>query len=66
MDEVYKASVLAARTLIEKDPDYTYATARLLFHTIAKEVLGKDVEPADMGQAYVDYFPGFIKKGVAN
>jgi len=33
MDEVYKASVLAARTLIEKDPDYTFATARLLFHT---------------------------------
>ena len=66
MDEVYKASVLAARTLIEKDPDYTYATARLLFHTIAKEVLGEDVDPAGMGQAYVDYFPGFIKKGVAN
>jgi len=37
---VYKAAILAARTLIEKDPDYTYATARLLFHTIAKEVLG--------------------------
>jgi ribonucleoside-diphosphate reductase alpha chain len=66
MDEVYKASVLAARTLIEKDPDYTYATARLLFHTIAKEVLGKDVAQADMGQAYVDYFPQFIKKGVDN
>ena len=66
MDEVYKASVLAARTLIEKDPDYTYATARLLFHTIAKEVLGKDVAQADMGGAYVDYFPQFIKKGVDN
>jgi len=66
MDEVYKASVLAARTLIEKDPDYTYATARLLFHTIAKEVLGRDVVQADMAQAYVDYFPLFIKKGVAN
>jgi len=66
MDEVYKASVLAARTLIEKDPDYTYATARLLFHTIAKEVLGKDVAQEDMAQAYVDYFPQFIKKGVAN
>ena len=64
MDEVYKASVLAARTLIEKDPDYTYATARLLFHTIAKEVLGKDVAQADMGQAYVEYFPQFIRKGV--
>ncbi len=64
MDEVYKASILAARTLIEKDPDYTYATARLLFHTISREVLGRDVAQADMGQAYADYFPGFIKKGV--
>jgi ribonucleoside-diphosphate reductase alpha chain len=66
MDEVYKASVLAARTLIEKDPDYTYATARLLFHTIAKEVLGRDVQQAQMAEAYVDYFPQFIKKGVDN
>ena len=66
VDEVYKASILAARTLIEKDPDYTYATARLLFHTIAKEVLGRDVAPEDMQEAYADYFPGFIKKGVDN
>ncbi|MEO8121974.1 MAG: ribonucleoside-diphosphate reductase subunit alpha, partial [Rhodoferax sp.] len=66
MDEVYKASVLAARTLIEKDPDYTYATARLLFHTIAKEALGRDVVQADMAQAYIDYFPQFIQKGVDN
>jgi ribonucleoside-diphosphate reductase alpha chain len=66
MDEVYKASVLAARTLIEKDPDYTYATARLLFHTIAKEILGEDVAQADMQEAYADYFPQFIKRGVDN
>ena len=66
MEEVYKASVLAARTLIEKDPDYTYVTARLLFHTIAKEVLGKEVTQADMDQAYTEYFPQFIKKGVEN
>ena len=64
MDEVYKASILAARTLIEKDPDYTYATARLLFHTISREVLGRDVASADMAAAYTDYFPGFIKRGV--
>ena len=66
MDEVYKASILAARTLIEKDPDYTYATARLLFHTISREVLGRDVAQADMAQAYADYFPGFIKTGIEN
>jgi ribonucleoside-diphosphate reductase alpha chain len=64
MEEVYKASILAARTLIEKDPDYTFATARLLFHTISREVLGRDVAQADMATAYADYFPGFIKKGV--
>jgi ribonucleoside-diphosphate reductase alpha chain len=64
MDEVYKASILAARTLIEKDPDYTYATARLLFHTISREVLGRDVAQADMAEAYADYFPGFIKRGI--
>ncbi|MDR3452652.1 MAG: ribonucleoside-diphosphate reductase subunit alpha [Rhodoferax sp.] len=64
MDEVYKASILAARTLIEKDPDYTYATARLLLHTIFREVLGMEVTQAERAQQYADYFPLCIKKGV--
>ncbi|MBP7780080.1 MAG: ribonucleoside-diphosphate reductase subunit alpha [Burkholderiaceae bacterium] len=64
LDEVHKASILAARTLIEKDPDYTYATARLLLHTIAKEVLGQHVDPTEMGSHYAEYFPRFIKQGV--
>jgi ribonucleoside-diphosphate reductase alpha chain len=66
MDEVYKASILAARTLIEKDPDYTYATARLLLHTIFKEVLGRDLPPSEMAHSYSEYFPSFIRKGVDN
>ena len=66
MEEVYKASILAARTLIEKDPDYTYATARLLLHTIVKEVLGEEVPSGEMGGRYAEYFPQFIKKGVEN
>ncbi len=64
MDEVYKASVLAARTLIERDPDYTFATARLLFHTIVKEVVGQDLSSADMARTYEDYFPQAIARGV--
>ncbi len=64
IDEVYKAAILAARTLIEKDPDYTYATARLLLHTIVREILGEEVRPADMGARYAAYFPEFIQKGV--
>jgi ribonucleoside-diphosphate reductase alpha chain len=64
MDEVYKAAILAARTLIEKDPGYTRATARLLLHTIRREILGGEVMPAEMHQRYAEYFPQFIKKGV--
>ena len=66
IEEVFKASILAARTLIEKDPDYTYVTARLLLHTIVREVMGRDVHPADIQAAYAEYFPGFIRKGVDN
>ena len=66
MEEVYKASILASRTLIEKDPDYTYVTARLLMHTIAKEILGKEVTQDQMAEEYINYFPQFIKKGVDN
>jgi ribonucleoside-diphosphate reductase alpha chain len=66
IEEVYKASILAARTLIEKDPDYTYATARLLMHTIRKEVLGEEVSQEEMAGRYAEYFPAFIAKGVHN
>ncbi len=64
MDEVYKAAILAARTLIEKDPGYSHATARLLLHTLRKEVLGAEVFHPEMHQQYGLYFPVLIKKGV--
>jgi ribonucleoside-diphosphate reductase alpha chain len=64
IDEVHKASILAARTLIEKDPGYTRATARLLLHTIRKEILGEELLHAEMHTRYAEYFPGYIKKGV--
>ncbi|MEX8503526.1 MAG: ribonucleoside-diphosphate reductase subunit alpha [Leptothrix ochracea] len=65
IDEVYKASILAARTLIEKDPSYTRVTARLLLHTIRREILGGEVTQAEMSTRYAEYFPSFIQKGVA-
>jgi ribonucleoside-diphosphate reductase alpha chain len=62
--EVNKASILAARTLIESDPGYSHATARLLLHSVAAEVLGRDVSYDELAQAYPDYFGQFVKKGV--
>ena len=66
IEEVYKAAILAARTHIEKDPDNTYATARLLLHTVVKEVLGEEMAFDQMGARYADFFPQSIKKGVEN
>ena len=64
MDEVYKAAILASRTLIEKEPGYTRATARLLMHTIRREILGEEVSQEQMADRYAEYFPKFIKRGV--
>ena len=48
MDEVRKSAILAARALIEKEPSYSYVTARLLLNTIRLEVLGEDASAAEM------------------
>jgi ribonucleoside-diphosphate reductase alpha chain len=66
MEEVHKASVLAARTMIEKEPGYTFATARLLMYSITKEVLGHEATHAEMAGHYQRTFADFMKKGVEN
>ena len=65
MSEVRKSSVLAARALIEKDPAYSFVTARLLLDTIRLEVLGEPVGQAEMTTRYASYFPQFVEKGIA-
>ena len=64
IEEVHKCAILAARMLIEQDPDYTYVTARLLLHTIRREVLGEEVTQAEMSSRYAEYFPTFVSQGV--
>ncbi|MEP7070613.1 MAG: ribonucleoside-diphosphate reductase subunit alpha, partial [Usitatibacter sp.] len=64
LEEVHKCAILAARMLIEQDPDYTYVTARLLLHTIRREVLGAEVLHEEMATGYGEYFPTFVSQGV--
>jgi ribonucleoside-diphosphate reductase alpha chain len=64
VDELHKSTILAARGLIEKDPAYSFVTARLLLNTIRHEVLGEETSQADMATRYAEYFPGYLKKGV--
>ncbi len=65
MEEVRKSAVLAARALIEKDPAYSYVTARLLLDIIRLEVLGDPATQADMETRYAAYFAAFIDRGIA-
>ncbi|HKX37813.1 MAG TPA: ATP cone domain-containing protein, partial [Burkholderiales bacterium] len=65
MDEVRKSAVLAARSLIEKEPAYGYVTARLLLNTIRLEVLGEEAGQAEMQTRYATYFPQCIERGIA-
>ncbi|HEY9320754.1 MAG TPA: ribonucleoside-diphosphate reductase subunit alpha, partial [Achromobacter sp.] len=64
VDEVFKSAILSARALVEKDPAYSQVTARLLLHTIRKEVLGEEVSQDGMGARYAEYFPTFIARGI--
>lgn len=64
VEEVRKSAILSARALIEKEPAYSYVTARLLLHTIRFEVLGEEVIQQAMTERYADYFPDFIKRGI--
>ncbi|HET7260245.1 MAG TPA: ribonucleoside-diphosphate reductase subunit alpha [Casimicrobiaceae bacterium] len=64
MNEVRKCVVLAARTLIEKDPAYSYVSARLLLDALRFEALGAEATQADMQTRYAEYFPEFIAHGI--
>jgi len=64
MEEVRKCVVLAARTLIEKDPAYSLVTARLLLDSLRFEAMGEEATHADMATKYAEYFPRFVKHGI--
>ena len=65
LDEVYKSAILASRALIEKDPAYAAVSARLLLHTVRREVLGEEIVQGEMQGRYADAFARFVKTGIS-
>ncbi len=69
-DELALAGIMAARTLVEQEPNYAYVSARLLLDKLRTEVLSFvhsaqiNATQADMTARYVDYFPAYVKKGI--
>jgi ribonucleoside-diphosphate reductase alpha chain len=70
-DELALAGIMAARTLVEQEPNYAYVSARLLLDKLRTEVLSFvhaapiDATQADMATRYAEYFPVYIKNGIA-
>ena len=68
--ELALASVMAARTLVEQEPNYAYVSARLLLDKLRTEVLSfvhgapTSASQADMAVRYGEYFPAYIKTGI--
>lgn len=68
--DVNAALVMTARGLIEKDPNYSYVSARLLMDGIRREALsfiyGETYEATqkDMQEAYPEYFKKYLQRGI--
>lgn len=66
ISEIDKALIISSRSLVEQDPNYTYATARFLLRTLYTEALNFLELPTTRHyvDAYSYYFPHYIKRGV--
>ncbi|TVQ91210.1 MAG: ribonucleoside-diphosphate reductase subunit alpha [Chromatiaceae bacterium] len=68
--DVGQALVMAARALVEREPAYSQAAARLLLDLLRREALGllgmaSGVETqADLVERYADYFAAYVRTGV--
>jgi ribonucleoside-diphosphate reductase alpha chain len=65
-DELALAKIMAARVLIEFEPNYAYVSARLLLDKLYDEagtfVLGESTEGTPLD--YTEYFPAYVKRAI--
>jgi ribonucleoside-diphosphate reductase alpha chain len=69
MKDLQKALVLSARTLIEREPNYTYVAARILLDELRSEALmflgmQGQATTAEMADLYPVYFKEYLHRGI--
>jgi ribonucleoside-diphosphate reductase alpha chain len=68
--ELGLAQTMAARSLVEQEPNYTYVSARLLMNILREEALAflfpqvKDSFQQQRDLHYPEYFPEFVRRGI--
>lgn len=60
--DVDKALIISTRPLVERDPNYSYVTARLLLNTLRTEACGFLNLPQTA--SYQDYFGAYLQRGI--
>jgi ribonucleoside-diphosphate reductase alpha chain len=63
--EVDTAMIMAARSLVEVDPAYSFITARLLLDKLYRETLEVSALDASLEKSHKSYFISYIKKGIS-
>ncbi|MDH0305302.1 MULTISPECIES: ribonucleoside-diphosphate reductase subunit alpha [unclassified Pseudomonas] len=69
LKDVNTALVMTARTLVEREPNYSFVTARLLMDTLRAEGLGflnvaDSATHHEMAELYAKALPAYVEKGV--
>jgi ribonucleoside-diphosphate reductase alpha chain len=69
VDGVSQALMMTARTLVEKEPNYTYVTARLLQDSLRREVLSflgiaEQATYHEMADLYKPAFQAYVARGI--
>ncbi|MCC5016135.1 MULTISPECIES: ribonucleoside-diphosphate reductase subunit alpha [unclassified Legionella] len=69
LEDVHKALIMAARALVEKEPNYSYVSARLLLDSLRAEALNKlniqtEATFDEMAALYPAYFKAYIAQGI--
>lgn len=68
--DIEKALIMSARSLVEQDPNYTYATARFLLRTLYAEALSflgieRKISSDTLHDLYRHYFQHYLEQGIA-
>ena len=69
LTDVNTALVMTARTLVEREPNYSFVTARLLMDTLRAEGLGflgvaESATHHEMADLYAKALPAYVAKGI--
>jgi ribonucleoside-diphosphate reductase alpha chain len=69
LQDVHKALIMSARALVEREPNYTYVSARLLLNSMRHEALSKlalesDTSFDEMAPLYPTYFKSYLTHGI--